>query len=87
MGTPCLSLSFYIIYYSKEETKNVFYYSLKYSVNGDEIKSESTRCAPIGISDIDAIDNNFTTIIPEQIYISSDIFSSPLDVLLLGYQA
>ena len=34
---------------------------------------------PIGISGIDAMNNNFTTIIPEQTYISSDIFSSPLE--------
>ena len=50
------SYHFYIMHYSKEGTKNVFYYSLKYSVNGDEIKSKSTRCAPVGISDKNAID-------------------------------
>ena len=42
---------------------------MKYSVNGDEIKSKSIRCALIGTSGIGAMNNNFTTIIPEQKYI------------------
>ena len=43
---------------------------------------------PIGISGIDAMNNNFTTIIPEQTYISSDIFSSPLEnVKLIMFKA
>ena len=56
---------FYIIHPSEEETKDVFFYSLKYLNDGEIIKSGLLRCAPVGISVKDAVHNNFTTNIPD----------------------
>ena len=51
----------YIMHYSEEETKEVFYYTLKYVDDGGIPKSGKVGCAPLGISFQDAVDNNFTT--------------------------
>jgi len=52
---------FYILHHSEEETKDVFYYSWKYSDDYNCIKSVTVRCAPMGISPKVAVRNNFTT--------------------------
>ena len=49
------------IHHSEEETKDVFYYSFKYSPNRVDSISGLVRCAPMGISPEDAVHNNFTT--------------------------
>ena len=49
------------MHHSGEETKDVFYYSIKYVDDRNILKSGIVRCAPIGISLGDAVRNNFTT--------------------------
>ena len=55
---------FYIMHCSEEETKYVFYYSIKSSEDDNYIKPLTVRCAPMGISLEDAVYNNFTTKCP-----------------------
>ena len=67
---------FYIMHYSEEETKDVFFYSWKYSDDYNYIKSGTVRCAPMGISLEDAVLNNFTTCIPAHIMHNKQIFAN-----------
>ena len=64
---------FYIMHHSKEETKDVFYYSIKYLDDEDILKSGIVRCAPMGISAEDAVHNNFTTNIPIKVLLEEDV--------------
>ena len=52
---------FYIMHYSEEETKDMFFYNFKCSDEYNYRKSVTVRCAPLGISTEDAVLNNFTT--------------------------
>ncbi|XP_023349253.1 putative leucine-rich repeat-containing protein DDB_G0290503 isoform X2 [Eurytemora carolleeae] len=69
---------FYIMHHSEEETKNVFYYNIKYYSwknvdDKDIIKSVTVRCAPMGILPKDAVHNNFTTNIPIKVLLEEDV--------------
>ena len=68
-------LVLYIIHHSEEETKDVFYYSLTYFEKGVVIKSGPVRCAPMGISFKDAVQNNFTTNIPDNVFLKDVKFT------------
>jgi len=68
-------LVFYILHHSEEETKDVFYYSIKYVDDRNILKPGIVRCAPMGISLGDAVHNNFTIQIQDNWPLTNMIFT------------
>lgn len=62
----------YIMHYNEEETEDVFYYNFRY-LHNKVMKDETVRCAPYGISEQDALDNNFTTTMNDELALVSTL--------------